>query len=181
MNDTVLMNKLLETAASLGWKIETFESDPSETLTELLKPSPLGIEYALYLKAQDMSTPESFLHFVRTQAFEFNLNSFMLELSTWITFDENQTVGAHIDDCFAVQQSVSALAQALQTAYDSYKKASSLPVITLKATDGTHLQLCHDPEKCCTVVTAANSDGSTKHRHQMDDCEFIHLLKAQFS
>ena len=178
MNDMVLMNKLLETASSLGWKMETYSPGPNESLTELFKPSPLGIAYTLYLKPQDMSTPESFLRFVRTQAFGFNLHAYMLELSTWTDFDENQTIGAHIDDCFAVQQSVSSLAQELQLVYDSYHSdPAPVPAITLTDVDGKQLQLCYDHEKGRTILTTLDPSGIVENCYGMEDSDFIRLLK----
>lgn len=176
--DNSLMNKLLETAASLGWKMETTDVGTNDMLIGFVKPSPLGIDYTLYLKAQDLTTPESFLHAVRTQAFEFNLHTYMIELSTWTGFDENQTVGAHIDDCFAVQQSVSALAKELQAVYDNHvAKPLVSPSITMKDAGGNQLQLCYNQEKNWTRVTLLNANGSVESRHGIEDQDFMHLLK----
>ena len=176
--DNTLMNKLLETAASLGWKMETTDVGTNEMLIGFVKPSPLGIDYTLYLKAQEMATPELFLHSVRTQAFEFNLHTYMIELSTWTGFGEKQTVGAHIDDCFAVQQSVSTLSKELQAVYDNYvSKPLVSPSITLTDAGGNQLQLCYDQEKHWTMVTLLSADGSVESRHRIEDQDFSHLLK----
>lgn len=178
MKNTKLMNHLLERAKSMGWEVETTDSGTREELIAFVKPSPLGIPFALYLKPQDMATPESLVRFIRTSALEFNLHTYMTELSTWTGFDEQQTVGAHIDDCFTVQQSISTLAKELQAVYDIYLVESApSPAFTLKDVTGIKLRLCYDHENSWTVITILGPNESVESRYRIEDHDFIHLLK----